>query len=184
MPVTTLRELLVDQLRDIYDAEQRITKALPKLAKAAQAEELRSAFEEHLEQTEEHVNRLDQVFETIGETAKRKTCKAIVGLIEEGDELAKEAEGAAVDAALIAAAQKVEHYEMASYGCLRTWAELLGEEEAASILQVTLDEEGETDKKLNDIAQSLNVEAAEGEAMEPVMVRPRNGRKTTSRSHR
>ena len=183
MSVTTLRELFVDQLKDMYDAEQRITKTLPKMAKSAQSDELREAFESHLEETEEHVSRLEQVFETIGETAKKKTCKAIVGLIAEGDELASEAEGAALDAALIAAAQKVEHYEMATYGCLRTWADLLEEEQASRILQTTLDEEGEADKKLTDIAQSLNVEAAEGEEMEPVMVRPRNGRKSTSRSH-
>ena len=153
-----LRELFVEQLRDVYDAEQRITKALPKMAKAAQSDELRTAFENHLRQTEEHVNRLERVMKSLDETPKRKTCKAIVGLLEEGEELIGESEEVR-DAALIAAAQKVEHYEMATYGCLRTWAQLLGEEEASQLLQQTLDEEGETDHQLTAIAESLNAEA-------------------------
>ncbi len=162
MSAHNLRELFVDQLRDVYDAEQRITKALPKMAKAAQSDHLRMAFENHLRQTEEHVNRLEKVLQSLDETPKRKTCKAIVGLLEEGEELIGEAEEVR-DAALIAAAQKVEHYEMATYGCLRTWANLLGENEASQLLQATLDEEGETDHKLTDIAETLNPEAIDGQ---------------------
>jgi ferritin-like metal-binding protein YciE len=164
MPVENLRELFVEQLKDVYDAEQRITKALPKMAREASSEELSSAFEEHLAQTQEHVSRLDRVFKIVGESASKKTCKAMVGLLEEGEEVMKEdAPESVLDAGLIAAAQKVEHYEMATYGCLRDWAQLLGLSEAADLLQETLDEEGETDKKLTEIAQSLNVEAMEGE---------------------
>ena len=162
MSAHNLRELFVDQLRDVYDAEQRITKALPKMAKAAQSDQLRTAFENHLRQTEEHVNRLERVLQSLDETPKRKTCKAIVGLLEEGEELTGEAEEVR-DAALIAAAQKVEHYEMATYGCLRSWANLLGENEASQLLQATLDEEGETDHKLTDIAEMLNPEAMDGQ---------------------
>ncbi|TMQ68688.1 MAG: ferritin-like domain-containing protein [Candidatus Eisenbacteria bacterium] len=172
MPANDLRELLVEQLQDIYDAEQRITKALPKMAKAADSEELASAFEGHLRETEEHVRRLEQVFETLDESAKRKECKAMVGLLDEGKDMMEENNPPNVrDAALIAAAQKVEHYEMATYGCLRTWAELLGEDEAVQLLQQTLDEEGNADKKLTQVAQTLNVEAVEEEE-EPARVRP------------
>jgi ferritin-like metal-binding protein YciE len=168
MAVHTLRELFTDQLRDVYDAEQRITRALPKMARAASSDELRMAFEEHLRQTEEHVTRLEQVLESLDEPAKRKPCKAIVGLLEEGEEMMNEDDANVRDAALIAAAQKVEHYEMATYGCLRTWADLLGEDEASRILQTTLNEEGATDHKLSEIAESLNLEAMEqdGEAIE------------------
>ena len=158
----SLRELFIDQLKDIYDAEQRITKALPKMAQAADSEELASGFEEHLKETEEHVRRLEEVFEAIDESPSRKTCKAMVGLLEEGqDVIDEDGSPETKDAGLIAAAQKVEHYEMAVYGCLRTWAELLGEDEPVRLLQATLDEEGTTDKKLTEIAQSLNVEAVE-----------------------
>ncbi len=163
MSAHNLRELFVDQLRDVYDAEQRITKALPKMAKAAQSDQLRMAFENHLRQTEEHVNRLERVLQSISESPKRKTCKAIVGLLEEGEDLLGESEEVR-DAALIAAAQKVEHYEMATYGCLRSWANILGEQEASQLLQTTLDEEGETDHKLTDLAETLNPEAMEGNA--------------------
>ena len=159
----TLRELFDDQLKDVYDAEQRLTKALPKLARAASSGVLRSAFEDHLRQTEEHVNRIERVLESMDESPKRKTCKAIVGLLEEGEELMSHDVEGVRDAALIAAAQKVEHYEMATYGCLRTWADLLGEDEASQLLQSTLDEEGATDHRLTEIAQSLNIAAMEGE---------------------
>jgi len=170
----SLRELFHEELKDIYDAEQRITKALPKMAKVADSEELVSAFEEHLSETEEHIRRLEEVFDSIEESPAKKTCKAMVGLLEEGQELMDEDTDspALKDAALIAAAQKVEHYEIATYGCLRTWAELLGEDEAVRLLQITLDEEGATDKKLTEIAQSLNVEAIEqsDEEEEPAVV--------------
>lgn len=189
MTVHTLRELFTDQLHDVYDAEHRITRALPKMAKAATSQELRAAFEEHLKQTEEHVSRLEQVMESLDEPTKRKPCKAIVGLLEEGEELMNEGDENVRDAALIAAAQKVEHYEMATYGCLRTWADLLGEDEASRLLQTTLNEEGATDHKLSEIAESLNVEAMENERSadsngedekQPVPAR----RATTSRSRK
>lgn len=163
MALDNLNDLFLEQLKDIYDAEHRITKALPKMAREAAFEELSSAFEEHLSQTQEHVSRLERVFRMIGESPNKKTCKAMVGLLEEGEEIMKEDAAASVlDAGLIAAAQKVEHYEMAAYGCLRDWAKILGLDEAVRLLQQTLDEEGETDKKLTEIAQSLNVDALEG----------------------
>jgi ferritin-like metal-binding protein YciE len=180
MAIKNLEELFVDELKDVYDAERRITKALPKMIKAATSEELSNALQEHLQQTEEHVARLDRIFEDLGKTAGRKTCQAMVGLLEEGEALMEEeAPESVMDAALIAAAQKVEHYEMATYGCLRDWARLLGNNEAAEILQETLDEEGDTDKKLTEIAQSLNVEAAEaGEESEDEEATVPSGRRS------
>ncbi len=165
MALENLRDLFLEQLKDIYDAEHRITKALPKMARDATSEELSTAFESHLDQTKEHVVRLERVFRIVGESPSKKTCKATVGLLQEGEELMnEEAPDSVKDAALIAAAQKVEHYEMATYGCLRDWAQLLGLGEAAELFQDTLDEERETDKRLTEIAQSLNVEAIDGEA--------------------
>jgi len=165
MSASNLRELLIEELKDIYDAEQRITKALPKMAKAADSQELKTAFQEHLRQTEQQIKRLEQVFDELDEPAKRKECKAMVGLLEEGEELMDEEDNPSdvLDAGLITAAQKVEHYEMAAYGSLRTWADLLGESKVVNLLQTTLDEEGDTDKKLTEIAQSLNIEAIQGE---------------------
>jgi ferritin-like metal-binding protein YciE len=188
----TLRDLFLEQLKDIYDAEHRIIKALPKLAKAADSEELVSVFEEHLSETEEHIRRLEEVFDSIEESPAKKTCCATVGLLEEGQEIMDEGSDspAVRDAGLICAAQKVEHYEMATYGCLRTWAELLGEDEAVRLLQITLDEEGSMDKKLTEIAQSLNVEAVEqgDEEEEPAIVtqsrRPGNGGRSSQKRTR
>src|SRR5262249_40375541 len=158
-----LRELLIDELKDIYHAEKQLIKALPKLAKAARSEELREAFEQHLQETEEHAQRVEQVFESLQEKPQAKTCKAMQGLIEEGQEIMSEHKGsAALDAALISAAQKVEHYEIASYGCLCTWAELLGEDEALELLKQNMDEEEAADEKLTEIAESVaNLEAEE-----------------------
>ena len=157
--MSTLRETFLDELADIYDAEKQILKALPKMAQAAQHEDLRHAFEEHLEQTEGQVERLEQVFEVIGEEPKGKGCKAMEGIIKEGDELIKEHHG---DAALICAAQKVEHYEIASYGSLQSWARILGEDDAADLLEETLDEERDADERLTEIAESaINVEESE-----------------------
>lgn len=137
-----VESLLVDQLKDLYSAEKQILKALPKMAKSASSRKLQNAFEEHLAQTEEHVNRLEQAFKLLGTAARSKKCLAIEGLIEEGKELmSKDAEPAVLDAGLIGAAQKVEHYEIASYGCARTWARQIGQQEAAALLQETLDEE-------------------------------------------
>ncbi len=151
----TLRDLFHDTLKDIYFAEKKILAALPKMAKAAQSDELRSAFEKHESETEEHVNRLEQVFEEIEAKPQGKTCDAILGIIEEGQDVMKEFKGKpAVDAGLIAAAQAVEHYEIARYGTLRTWAEELGLEEAAKLLDETLDEEKKTDEMLTELAQS------------------------------
>src|SRR5438132_2434128 len=155
MKLESLRDLFVNELRDLYSAENQLVKALPKMAKAASAPELQTAFTEHLEQTKEQVNRLDRIFQELGKNPKGKRCKAMEGLLEEGkDTLAEDADPAVLDAALIAAAQRVEHYEIASYGCARTFARLLGMEEAARLLQETLDEESETDEKLTHIAET------------------------------
>ncbi len=147
----SLKETLIETLKDTYDAEKQLIKALPKMAKAAQHEELRAAFESHLEETKEHVNRLEKVFELFGEGAKGKTCKGMQGLIEEGEEIIREEEG---DAALICAAQKVEHYEIAAYGSLCSWAKLLEENDAAEILSETLEEEKSADETLTDLGES------------------------------
>lgn len=159
-----LHELFLEELADIYSAEQQITKALPKMARGAESDELRMAFEEHLDQTQEQIARLDQVFRALGETQKRKTCKGMQGLLEEGEEMLQEHKGSPeVDAALIAAAQKVEHYEIAAYGTLCTWAQQMGHDEALELLKQNLDEEETTDEKLTEIAESLANQRAEQE---------------------
>ncbi len=162
MKLESLRDLLVEQLQDLYDAEQRITKALPKMAKAATSPALKAAFEKHLRETEGQVKRLEQVFEALGETAKTKTCKAMQGLIAEGEEtMSENAEPEVLDAALIAAAQRVEHYEMAGYGTVRSYAKLLKEDAIVGLLEQTLQEEKATDEALTTLAESsINVEAA------------------------
>ena len=163
MPNEGLKELYVDELKDLYNAETQLVKALPKMAKAASSEELRSGFEEHLEQTKGHVQRLEQIFEMLDESPKGKKCKGMEGLIEEGSEIMEEDfEDALLDAALIGAAQRVEHYEIAAYGTVRSFAEELGESEHASLLAETLEEEKETDEKLTELAKQINVEANEG----------------------
>jgi len=164
MQLKSLESLMLDELNDIYDAEKQLTKALPKMAKAASSQKLKAAFQEHLEQTENHVKRLEQVFQQMGVEAKEKPCKAMKGLIEEGDEIIRHKGDPDVkDAALIAAGNRVEHYEMAAYGTVRTYAQVLGNNEAAKILQQTLDEEGAADKKLTALAESsINLEAASG----------------------
>jgi ferritin-like metal-binding protein YciE len=150
-----LRELFHETLKDIYFAEKKILSTLPKMAKAAQSKDLKAAFEKHETQTEEHVNRLEQVFEEFGAAPKGKTCDAIMGIIEEGQEVMKEFKGApALDAGLLAAAQAVEHYEMARYGTLRTWATELGLNKAAKLLETTLREEEATDQTLTKLAES------------------------------
>lgn len=163
MGVESLEELYVDQLRDIFDAENQLLRALPKMVKASSSPELRTAFEDHLEKTREHVRRLEEIFRTLGHPTKGKTCKAMAGLIEEGEELlSNDSDPSVRDAGLIASAQKVEHYEIASYGTLRTFAEFRGDREAAQSLQETLDEEYEADKTLTQVAESsINVQAAE-----------------------
>jgi ferritin-like metal-binding protein YciE len=157
----TLQDLFFNELSDIYDAERRIAKALPKMAKAATSAPLKKAFELHLKQTEGHVVKVGQVFECFDRKAKGKTCEATVGLLKEGEEMVASFEGSpAINAALIAAAQKVEHYEMATYGCLHEWAILLGNKKAASLLQEILDEEGETNKSLTALARTSSNEDA------------------------
>jgi ferritin-like metal-binding protein YciE len=162
--MSTLRETFLEELADVYDAEQQITKALPKMAKAAAHDDLRHAMEMHLEETEGQIERLEQVFEMFKENAKGKKCKAMQGLIKEGEDLIKDDAG---DAALICAAQKIEHYEIASYGSLSSWARLMGEEDAADLLEETLDEERNTDEQLTELAEScINVEEEEAETDE------------------
>ncbi|WP_018000324.1 ferritin-like domain-containing protein [Paracoccus sp. N5] len=157
-----LDDLFHDTLKDIYYAERQILKALPKMARGAQSERLREAFETHREQTQTHVERLQQVFEILGKSPRGKTCPAIDGIIEEGEEVMSAFKGApALDAGLIAAAQAVEHYEIARYGTLRQWAQQLGLKDAAALLSQTLDEESQTDELLTEIAESeANREAA------------------------
>jgi len=155
-------DLLVEQLEDLFDAEQRLTKALPKMADAAHNGSLKAAFQDHLRQTEGHVSRLEQVFGLLGKTAESKTCEAMKGLIAEGQEaISASGDPDVKDAALIAAAQRVEHYEIAGYGTVRTFAQRLGQQQVAQILQQTLDEEAATDKKLTSIAErTINPKAA------------------------
>jgi ferritin-like metal-binding protein YciE len=180
----TLKELFVDELADIYDAEQRIVRALPKLAKAATCPKLSEAFTSHLKETQGQVTRLEKVFRSIGEKARGKKCEAAVGLLKEGDEIASDFKNSpAINAALISAAQKVEHYEIASYGCLQEWAGLLGEETAARLLQETLDEEKGADKTLTKLARSGNNEEAQEESepsLEKNRLAPRGGRRTSN----
>lgn len=161
MALKKLHDLFVEQLSDVLNAEQQLTKALPKMAKAASTKELRQAFEMHLEQTEQQIERLEQIFEQLGEKPQKKTCKGMQGLIEEGQEVMKEeGSAAAKDAGLIAAAQKVEHYEIATYGTLRTYAREMGHTKEADMLQQTLDEESQTNEKLTKLAvQHINVKA-------------------------
>jgi ferritin-like metal-binding protein YciE len=159
-----LKHLYIEELTDLYSAENQLVKALPKMAKAASSEDLRAGFEEHLGQTKEHVARLEKIFKALEESPKGKKCKGMEGLIKEGSEMIEE--GLApeeLDAGLISAAQRVEHYEIAGYGCVRTYAHLLGEDQAVSLLQQTLDEEKDTDAKLTQLAGSINVEAAESQ---------------------
>ena len=161
---TELHELFLDQLGDIYNAEQQLTKALTKMAKTAESEELREAFESHLEETEQQVSRLEEAVETLHESMKRKTCKAMQGLIAEGQEMMSEMKGSnALDAALIAAAQKIEHYEIATYGTLCTWAEEMGHEDALRLLKQSLDEEEAADEKLTSVAESVANQRAQAE---------------------
>jgi ferritin-like metal-binding protein YciE len=162
MEQNDLRELYIDELRDLYDAENQLIKALPKMAEAATSAELRSGFEEHLEQTRGHALRIEEIFNELGEKAKGKKCKGMHGLVDEGEDLVGEFEGPVLDAALISAAQRVEHYEIAAYGTVRTFANILGDKEAATLLEKTLEEEKETDKKLTELAANINFEAAPG----------------------
>jgi ferritin-like metal-binding protein YciE len=180
--IESLSELFVEQLRDLYDAENQLIKALPKMAEAANSDDLREGIEEHLEQTKGHAQRIEQIFEQLGEKLKAKKCKGMEGIIKEGNETLEEdiSDENLQDAAIIAAAQRVEHYEIAGYGTARTFANLLGEDEAASLLEQTLEEEKETDAKLTQLADGINVAAeSEGEQSENESVK--KSRTTTRR---
>lgn len=161
----TLKDLFKDELADMYDAERRIVKALPKMAKAATCPDLKKAIQSHLKETEGHVKKLEQVFQSFGEKARGKTCEATVGLLEEGAEIAADFKGSpAINAALISAAQKVEHYEMASYGCLHEWAGLLGNSKAAALLEQILEEERAANESLTELARASSNEEALGDS--------------------
>jgi ferritin-like metal-binding protein YciE len=168
MELASLQDLLVDELKDLYSAENQLLKAIPMMAKAATSKDLKAGFEKHLKQTHGHVERLEQVCGELDVSPKGKTCKAMEGLVKEGGEVIKEKmEPEVKDAALIAAAQRVEHYEMAGYGCVRTYATLLGHTKSARLLQQTLDEEGATDKALTKLAEKINVEAEDPDDVSP-----------------
>jgi ferritin-like metal-binding protein YciE len=178
MQLNSLDDLFVSELKDLYSAEKQLLKALPKMARAANSKSLQNGFAKHLKQTEGHVSRLEKVFEELGVSPRGKKCKAMEGLIEEGQEVIDEdAEPSVKDAALIAAAQRVEHYEMAGYGCVRTYANLLNHKKAASLLQQTLNEEGDTDKTLTKLAEQINVSAEQ-----PNGKMARNGKKSADKS--
>jgi ferritin-like metal-binding protein YciE len=163
----TLKDLFLNELADVYDAERRIVKALPKMAKAATCDKLKGAIQSHLKETEGHVKKLEQVFQSLDMKAKGKTCEATVGLLEEGDEIAADFKGSpAINAALVSIAQKVEHYEMASYGCLHEWAGLLGYKEAAGLLQEILEEEKAANESLTKLARASCNQLALGDADE------------------
>jgi|KBSMisStaDraftv2_1062788.scaffolds.fasta_scaffold97255_2 ferritin-like metal-binding protein YciE len=164
-----LRDLYIDELKDLYSAENQLVKALPKMAKAASSEELRQGFEKHLEQTRGQVQRLEQIFASLEENPKGKKCAGMEGLVKEGSEMIEEDfEGAVMDAGLIGAAQRVEHYEIAAYGTASEFARILGEDEHVSLLEQTLEEEKETDEKLSELASEINSQAneAHGEELE------------------
>jgi ferritin-like metal-binding protein YciE len=164
MEIDSLQKLYLEELKDLYSAEKQILQALPRMAKKVSNPDLRRAFEEHVEVTKKQVERLDKIFERLERSPRGKKCKGMEGLLEEGKEMMQEdMDPEVLDAALLSAAQKVEHYEIAGYGTVRSYAQLLGEEEDARLLQETLDEEGETDKKLTQLAEStINVEATAG----------------------
>ena len=165
--MTSLQDLYVHELKDILSAEKQLTRALPKLAKAADSEELKSAFEEHLQQTETQVTRVEKILKRLGESASGPKCKGMEGLIAEGDEFSKEeATPAVLDAGMVVAAQKVEHYEIAAYGSLCTFAELLGFDEDLELLKQNLSEEEETDERLTEIGETLNEQAEQSQGGE------------------
>jgi ferritin-like metal-binding protein YciE len=184
MELNTLRDLYIDELKDLWSAEKQLVKALPKMAKAANDPELSKAFTTHLRQTERQVQRLEQIFEEIGESPRGKKCVGMEGLIEEGSELIKEKPDAEVlDAGLISKAQHVEHYEIAGYGTVRTYAQLLGYDRQAQLLQETLDEEGEADKLLTQLAEgSINLEAASAEGEEEEEAETTRGSRRSSKA--
>lgn len=179
MKPNSLRELYVEQLQDLYDAEHQIIKALPKMIDAAQAEELKDALNEHLDVTKQQANRLEQIFKNLGEKAKGEKCKGMQGVLQEGSDLIGEIEDANVrDAAIIASAQRVEHYEMAGYGTARTYADLLEEQEARELLQQTLNEEEEADQVLTNLAADINTDAMSEDEIAEEEEKPARSAKT------
>lgn len=186
----TLHEMMVDEIRDLYHAEKQLTKALPKMAKAATNEDLREAFEMHLEETQEQITRLEEVFEALGEKVKAKPCPGMAGIIEEGNATMQEdADGAVLDAALIAAAQRAEHYEIGAYGTCIEWARLMGHSEVVALLEQTLEEEKAADKKLTQLAESeINqaalAEGGHGEGEEDEAMQASGGRAARSANSR
>jgi ferritin-like metal-binding protein YciE len=162
MESNTFRELYIEELQDLYDAENQLIEALPKMAAASSSAELRAGFEAHLQQTRGHAIRLEQILAALGEDAKGTKCKAMKGLISEGGEMIdSDFQGSVKDAGLIGAAQRVEHYEIAAYGTARTFAEILGDQSGVRLLEETLEEEKETNEKLNELSEAINAEAAE-----------------------
>lgn len=182
MKEQTMQDLYIDQLRDLYDAERQIIKALPKMIRVASSDDLKQALQEHLEVTREQEQRIVQIFENRGEKVKAQKCKGIEGVLKEGAELLEKGwDEAVLDAAIIAAAQRMEHYEMAGYGCARTYAELLGDEDAGELLQKTLDEEKEANDKLNELSETINQTAlGEGESASEEDIEETSARKTTT----
>jgi ferritin-like metal-binding protein YciE len=179
----TLQTLYLNELRDLYSAEQQLVKALPKLAKNAESEDLSDAFTSHLDETKNHVARLEQIFESLSESPKGKKCVGMEGLVEEGAEAIDEYEGAVLDAAMISAAQRVEHYEMAAYGSVCAYAQLLDRSEDLGLLKETLEEEKKADEKLTELSETVNQNALQGEEEEPGAVEPRGtGRSKKTRS--
>ena len=177
MPKDSLRALYVNELKDLYNAETQLVKALPKMAKGSSNAELRQGFEEHLRQTSEHVSRLERIFEMLGEKPAGKKCVGMEGIVKEGAEtLSEDYEGALMDAAIIGAAQRVEHYEIAGYGTVKAFAELLGENEHVSLLEQTLEEEKQTDERLTQLAEQMNSQAGQREQEETQSPKPRSKR--------
>src|SRR5271166_6414331 len=174
---SSLEQLYVDELKDLFSAEKQLTKALPKMAKAATSEDLRKGFEEHLEQTKEHVQRLEEIFTMLDAKAGGKKCVGMEGIVQEGAEVMAEAyEGAVMDAALISAAQRVEHYEIAAYGTVCAYADLLGESDQAALLRQTLEEEKETNEKLAELSKEINVAATQDTSDDEQETKRRPGR--------
>jgi ferritin-like metal-binding protein YciE len=179
MPGENLQTLYVNELRDLYNAEQQLVKALPKMAKNAESEDLNNAFTNHLEETKNHVTRLEQIFDSLGASAKGKKCVGMEGIVKEGAEAWDEYEGPVLDAAMISAAQRVEHYEMAAYGSVCAYAELLGRAEDLGLLKETLEEEKRADEKLTELSETVNEEAISGEEHEALEARTINRPKKT-----
>jgi len=182
MPNESLKQLYIDELKDLFSAESQLVKALPKMAKAASSEELRTGFEKHLEQTKSHVQRLEEIFQSLDESPKGKKCVGMEGLVKEGSEIIEEDfEDAVLDAGLIGAARRVEHYEMAAYGTVCEFAKVLGQMTHASLLEKTLSEEKQTDAKLAELAKDVNTQAKE-EGSEERQDTSKQGRKTPKRA--